>query len=107
MNLQDIQVNAAVEAVAASAAAPVAERPLTKNQLKASALADASRLRSKWKGLVAEARLVWPKVPVEDLARVQGDFHRLAGMVQLRYQLGRQESDRQVHEFMDKHYAKA
>ncbi|HSW13967.1 MAG TPA: hypothetical protein VLI06_14070 [Solimonas sp.] len=82
----------------------VAPPALTKNQIKASALADGLAIKAKWKTLIAEARTVWPKVQVEELATVAGNFHVLAGIVQLRYCLSREESNRQVTEFFGKHY---
>lgn len=79
--------------------------PRSKKQITASALADGVKVRAKWKTLIAEARTVWAKLHPEELAKVNGDFHRLAGLVQLRYEIGRAESDRQVRAFFDKHYA--
>lgn len=76
---------------------------LTKNQIKANALADGLAVQTKWKGLVVEANALWPKLAVEDLAKAQGNFHRVAGMVQLAYRLDRQEADRQVTAFFGKH----
>ena len=88
-----------------AARAPVADLPRTKNQLKATALADAAAVKVKWKSLLGEAGKVWSLVPTGDLTRVDGNVHVLAGLVQLRYNISRQESDRQVKDFMEKHYA--
>lgn len=85
-------------------ATPARIVPRTKNQIRATANADARAVKAKWKTLIAEAKSVWEKIPVEDLAQVEGNFHRLAGLVQLRYQIGREETDRQVKEFFAKHY---
>jgi hypothetical protein len=102
MNIPD-GLNAEVTATPIIPAAPAA--PVrTRNQIKATALGDLMAGRSKWKGLLPEARSIWAKVPPEELARVDGSFHRLAGLVQLRYHLSREESDRQVRAFFDKHY---
>ena len=82
--------------------APVAAAR-TKNQIKASSIADGVALRAKWKVLAGDARSVWTKLAPEELAKIDGDFHRLAGLVQLRYQLTRAESDQQVRDFFARH----
>jgi hypothetical protein len=99
----DTQAPAAEPAITRPAAAP----QRTKNQIRASATADGIAVKVKWKTLVTQARAQWEKVPAEDLLKVDGNFHKLAGLVQLRYQLSREESDQQVREFFDKHYAVA
>ena len=84
----------------AAAAAPAR----TQRQIRASLLTDEATVRSKWKTLIAQARAMWPEVHGEELANVRGDFHVLAGLVQLRHHLSREESDQQVRTFFDKHY---
>lgn len=80
--------------------------PRTRKQISASLLADGLALKARWKTLIADAKSVWPKISAEELASAHGDIHRLAGMVQLRCHLSREESDRQVKAFFDKHAAK-
>jgi len=86
----------------ATPAAPAA--PRTNNQIKSTAMADGRAVKAKWKPLIAEAKTVWSKLYPEELAKVDGNFHVLAGLVQMRYQLSREESNRQVTAFLDKHY---
>jgi hypothetical protein len=88
---------------APSGARPAAPPLRTRNQSRASAMADGLALRAKWKAALPEARSAWPKLGAEELVQVAGNFHRLAGLVQLRQQLSREESDRQVRTFFDKH----
>ncbi|AXQ27740.1 hypothetical protein D0B54_03220 [Solimonas sp. K1W22B-7] len=76
----------------------------SRGQLKASALAEALAVKKKWKTLIVEARTTWPKLHLEELATVGGNFHVLAGLVQLRHRYSREESDRQVKEFFARHY---
>lgn len=76
----------------------------SRGKLKASALAEAVAIRKKWKSLIAEALATWPRLHAEELANVGGDFHILAGLVQLRQRISREESDRQVKEFFARHY---
>ena len=77
----------------------------TKAQLKAAAKAETRALRGRWRSVQAEARSVWAKLQPEELARTDGNFHMLAGLVQMRYQLSRQESDRQVSAFLAQYCA--
>jgi len=88
-----------------SPARPAAVPPRTKNQLRASALADALAVKAKWKSLIGEAQEVWPQLHTEELATVAGNFHVLAGLVQLRCRLSRADSDQQARAFLDRHYA--
>jgi len=46
---------------------------------------------------------VWPKLPHEELVQVDGNFHRLAGLVQMRQQVSREEADQQVKAFLARH----
>lgn len=84
-----------------------AQSPISKKQTLANNVRANFAAQAKWKSLIAEAHLVWPKIAVEQLALVGGNFHKLAGLVQLAYRQDRQESDRQVKEFFDKHYTTA
>lgn len=79
----------------------------TKNQLKAAALAEARAVKAQWRTLIADAKATWAKIHPQELASVEGNFHRLAGLVQMRYQVSREESDRQVNAFFDAHRAPA
>lgn len=89
-------------------AAPVATAPASKptrtnKQIKVSALADGLAVRAKWKTLIAQAKATWPEVHAEELATVRGNFHALAGLVQLRHRLSREAADQQVRAFFDQH----
>lgn len=86
-------------------AAPPA--PLTRKQTRSNAMLATRALQLKWKTLIPEARTVWSKIHPEELATVQGDFHRLAGLVQMRYRVSRLEADQQTKSFLDKHYPPA
>ena len=89
------------------ATSPAIKRPRTRSQIRATAIADGLAAKAKWKTLIGEARAVWEKVSSEELAKVDGDFHRLAGLIQLRHQISREESDRQARDFFDRHYSVA
>ena len=78
---------------------PARRQALSKRQIKAAEFANERLVRQRWKGLLANARVFWPKVPADDLAKVNGNIHALAGLVQLRYQINRNDADLQVEQF--------
>lgn len=87
-------------------AAPKVRRPPgspTKSQLRAQAEAEARAHVAKWKTLASEAQATWRALDPAALARTEGNVHVLAGQVQLRYQISREEADRQVKAFFDKY----
>lgn len=84
--------------------APAAARPAqSKRQIKAATLNNERLARLHWKNMLPDAKVLWAKVPVEDLARVNGNVHVLAGLVQLRYHTSREDADQQVHKFFLDH----
>lgn len=102
-----MQIENSVQPTEAAPASPLPAPARSKNQIKATVLADGLARKAKWKSLLAEAAAVWDKVPADDLAHVDGNFHKLAGQVQMRYRISREESDRQVRDFFDKHFGSA
>lgn len=78
--------------------------PRTKKQISATVLSDGLAVKERWKTLIVEASAIWGKLYPEELTNVHGNFHILAGLVQLRYKIDREESDRQVKAFFDKYY---
>ncbi|MGQ0700039.1 MAG: hypothetical protein ACT4PZ_17565 [Panacagrimonas sp.] len=75
----------------------------TRKQVQAAEMADQAAVLARWKGLLPDAGTTWPKVPQEELLLVRGNVHKLAGVVQLRYKLSRQDADSQVKSFMESH----
>lgn len=91
-----------------SAATPqaVAVPPRRSNKrIKADTLASEQAAQKRWKLMLADARANWTKVPAEDLTRVNGNLNILAGLIQLRYRLSREDADLQVKLFYDAHAA--
>lgn len=86
-------------------AAPNAERPMTirlsKKQLQSAAMAAELACKANWKRLLPQAKATFSAVPGEELAKMEGNVHRLAGAVQMRYHLSRQEADQQVKTFFE------
>lgn len=83
--------------------APAVRHVLSKRQIKAATLANERLTRLRWKELLPDAKARWSKVPAEDLARVNGNVHLLAGLVQLRYHASREDADLQVQQFFQDH----
>lgn len=77
----------------------------TRKQVQAAEMASQAAVLSRWKNMLPDAQTTWPKVPSEELAQVRGNLNKLAGMVQLRYKLNREDADQQVKAFMDLHPA--
>lgn len=46
--------------------------PCTRNQLRATATADALAIKAIWITLIAETKEIWKKVPPEHMAKVNG-----------------------------------
>lgn len=54
-----------------------------------------------WKGQVGAARVAWGRLTEEELLKTDGDHQKLAGLVQDRYAVSRDEADRQVKSFFE------
>ncbi len=75
----------------------------SKKQSAANRFAAEHAMKLKWKSLIGAAHAVWNRISPEELAKVQGSIPTLAGLVQLRHQLSREESDAQVKAFFATH----
>jgi uncharacterized protein YjbJ (UPF0337 family) len=52
-----------------------------------------------WEQLKGRVRQQWGKLTDQDLAQLQGHVEELAGKIQQRYGLAKEEAERQVKEF--------
>jgi len=77
--------------------APIVVR--TRKQQQAAAEHEQAQLRAHWKRVMPGAQAKWPRLDPQELTLARGNRHRLAGLVQLRYQLSREQADQQVAEF--------
>ena len=57
-------------------------------------------LAGKWKQLRGEIQSRWGKLTDDDLDRIEGDAVKLAGLLQERYGIARDEAQRRVDEFV-------
>ena len=65
-------------------------------------LPSADELKGKWKQQVGAAKIAWGKLTEDELLRLEGHEQKLAGLVQERYAITRDEADKQVKSFFDK-----
>ena len=62
-------------------------------------------VKGKWKQQVGAAKIAWGKLTEDELLRLEGHEQKLAGLVQERYAITRDEADRQVKAFFEKNKA--
>ncbi len=60
-------------------------------------------LQGKWRQLKGEARIQWGKLTDDDLDQVQGQAEKLVGLVQERYGYNRDQAEREVDSFVERH----
>ncbi len=59
-------------------------------------------LKGKWNQLKGEAQKKWGKLTNDDLDVIQGDAKKLAGLLQERYGMAREEAEKEAKEFEDR-----
>lgn len=60
-------------------------------------------IEGKWNEYRGKAQQQWAKLSEDDLDRAQGRRTELAGLIQQRYGLERDEAERQVDEWVARH----
>lgn len=60
-------------------------------------------VKGKWKQQVGAAKIAWGKLTEDELLRLEGHEQKLAGLVQERYAITRDEADKQVKSFFEKY----
>lgn len=60
------------------------------------------QIKGKWKQHVGAAKIAWGKLTEDELLKLEGHQDRIAGAVQERYAITRDEADRQVKDFFAK-----
>ena len=58
-------------------------------------------IKGKWKQHVGSAKIAWGKLTEDEFLKYEGHEEKLAGLVQERYAVSRDEADRQVKSFFD------
>jgi len=59
-------------------------------------------VKGKWKQQIGAAKIAWGKLTDDELLQLEGQQQKLAGLVQERYAITRDEAEKQVKEFFDK-----
>ena len=62
----------------------------------------ADEIKGKWKQRVGDAKIVWGKLTEDEILKSEGHAQKLAGLVQERYAITRDEADKQVKKFFEK-----
>jgi uncharacterized protein YjbJ (UPF0337 family) len=52
--------------------------------------------QGQWKQMKGSVKKQWGKLTDDDIARVEGDFDELAGRIQERYGVAREEAEKQI-----------
>lgn len=60
------------------------------------------RIQGNWKQLKGEAQRQWGKLTDDELDQAAGDRQKLAGLVQERYGIGKDEAERQIDEWANR-----
>ncbi|MDV7211180.1 Uncharacterized conserved protein YjbJ, UPF0337 family [Azotobacter beijerinckii] len=65
-------------------------------------LPSADELKGQWKQQVGAAKLAWGKLTEDELLQAEGREEKLAGLIQERYAITRDEAEKQVKDFLGK-----
>ncbi|MEO4046026.1 CsbD family protein [Pseudomonas sp. CAU 1711] len=65
-------------------------------------LPSSDELKGKWKQQVGAAKIAWGKLTEDELLQSEGQEQKLAGLLQERYAMTRDEADKQVKNFLEK-----
>ncbi|HZR38238.1 MAG TPA: CsbD family protein [Nevskia sp.] len=60
-------------------------------------------LKGKWKQQIGAAKIAWGELTEDELLKSEGHQQKLAGLVQERYAITRDEADKQIKSFFAKH----
>ncbi|HEK0085356.1 CsbD family protein [Pseudomonas aeruginosa] len=60
-------------------------------------------IQRKWRHLASLALIAWDELTLEELIRTQGDAQQLTDLVQQRYDMPREDAQKQVMSFFERH----
>ena len=60
-------------------------------------------IQGKWKQTKGEAKRQWGRLTDDDLDQVEGNSEKLAGKLQERYGMGKEEAKKEADAFLKKH----
>lgn len=67
------------------------------------AMPSADEMKGKWKQQMGNAKIAWGKLTDDELLKSEGHEQKLAGLVQERYAVTREEAHKQVKGFFEKY----
>ena len=59
--------------------------------------------KGQWKQLQGDIKRHWGKLTDDELTQISGNFDKLVGKIQERYGYQREQAEREINEFLDKH----
>lgn len=65
-------------------------------------LLSADEVKGIWKQRVGAVKLAWGKLTDDEILKSEGRAEKLAGLIQERYAITRDEADKQVNQFLNK-----
>lgn len=77
-------------------------QPQEKPKQQQQSMPSMDEIKGGWKQQVGAAKIAWGKLTEDELLQSEGRAQRLAGLVQERYAITRDEADKQVKGFFDK-----
>lgn len=81
---------------------PAASEPDPMSRQQSQTMPGMDRVKSKWQQQIGAAKLAWGKLTEDELLKAEGQEQKLAGLVQERYAVTRDEASKQVKRFLDK-----
>lgn len=70
-------------------------------QQEQQAMPSSQEIKGKWKQQVGAAKIMWGKLTEDELLELEGHEQKLAGLVQERYSITREEAGKQVKKFFE------
>lgn len=62
---------------------------------------NADQLKVKWQQIIGTLREKWSKLTDDDWKQVKGSKDQLVGKIKDRYGVGKEEAEKQLHDFFD------
>jgi uncharacterized protein YjbJ (UPF0337 family) len=66
-------------------------------------LPSVDELKGKWREQMGAAKVAWGELTDDELLKVEGHEEKLAGLIEQRYAISREEAETQVKHFFDSH----
>jgi uncharacterized protein YjbJ (UPF0337 family) len=60
-------------------------------------------IRKNWRQLAGLARIVWDELTLDELIKSEGDAQKLTTLIEQRYEMPRDDAEKQVMSFFERH----